>query len=66
MLSSLNGFQSLTTVEAIIQFKDNAKLANYCSLTPALSNNFLGSYFVSGNYYNPTLQEIIDGDCGTP
>ncbi|EMQ95197.1 hypothetical protein D778_02718 [Xanthomarina gelatinilytica] len=39
-------------------------IADYCGLTNLFINgNFTGSFSISNNAYNPTQQDIIDGNC---
>jgi len=46
---------------------NNISLARFCGLNPLLSSGGLGgAYYVSGNLFNPTLQEIIDDGPCTP
>ena len=41
----------------------NTGLHDFCGLKTALSGTFNGTYTVNGNTYNPTLQDILNGNC---
>ncbi len=63
-LENLNGLENLHSIERDLRIRDNSALSNFCGLKPLLVNNGLGeNYYVSGNAYNPTKQDIIDGNC---
>ncbi len=63
-LASLTGLESLTQIENAIEIYDNALLSDFCSLTSFFINNsFNGNYGVENNLINPTIQDIIDGNC---
>ena len=60
----INFLLNITTNRGSITITNNGELGSLCGIRPLLqSGNFSGSYNVSGNFYNPTLQQIIDGDC---
>jgi len=63
-LIDIEGLSNLATVENLIEIKDNPLLTNFCGIQPlANSSSFSADYEVSGNAFNPTQQEIIDGFC---
>lgn len=63
-LSSLEGLQGLQSLTGNLTISTNQSLKNFCALTNLFSNNgFSGTYTVSGNGYNPTQQEVTNGDC---
>jgi len=41
---------------------NNVKLKDFCAIKPLL-NDFTGIFSVTGNLYNPTRQNIVDGSC---
>jgi len=41
---------------------NNVKLKDFCAIKPLL-NDFTGIFSVTGNLYNPTRQNIVDGNC---
>lgn len=63
-ITNLDAFSNLS-VAGGIGIGNNVNLDNFCGLTTLMSNNFTGSFSVSGNAYNPSQQDIIDGNCET-
>ncbi len=61
-LRNLNAFQNLTNVAGNIEFTNNRNLEDYCAIQTLLST-FNGSFSASENAYNPSLQDILDGNC---
>lgn len=58
------GFATLTNVLGDIQITSNPVLTDYCGLQSFFLNDGLtGSFSTSGNAFNPTQQNIIDGTC---
>jgi len=41
----------------------NLVLADFCALTNLLNNGTYGTTLISNNSYNPTVQDIINGNC---
>ena len=63
-LTSLNGLEGLTNIGNDIKIQGNSSLDNFCSLTNLFLNySFTGNYQVLGNSYNPSIQDIVDGNC---
>jgi hypothetical protein len=63
-LQNLNGFESLELIQSFIEIEENESLTDFCGLTNVLTLNGLqGEYRVSDNAFNPTQQDIIDGNC---
>jgi len=63
-IASLDGLQSLSFVGSNIEINNNASLNDFCALKTLLSHDgFQGEFYVSGNYYNPTLEQIAYGEC---
>ncbi|MGJ8666105.1 MAG: hypothetical protein ACSHW7_07055 [Patiriisocius sp.] len=60
---NLNGLNSLSSNLSLFRVKSNASLSNFCSLVIPFQNINIEQYNVSDNAYNPTQQDIIDGDC---
>lgn len=60
----LNGFTNVDNIFGI-GIGNNVNLYDFCGLSNLMSNNYTGSYGVSGNAYNPTQQDIINGNCST-
>lgn len=60
----IHSLLNITTNSGSITITNNGELGSLCGIRPLLqSGNFAGDYNVSGNFYNPTLQEIIVGNC---
>lgn len=63
-LTSLASLQGLSGIDTTVFIFNNAVLTNYCILqTPLQDNPELSIYNVSENQFNPSLQDIIDGNC---
>ncbi|MBC8755042.1 hypothetical protein H2O64_10190 [Kordia sp. YSTF-M3] len=63
-LTSLDALQGLVTIESAIYIAGNDNLTNYCILqAPLQSNTSLSIFNVLNNQFNPTQQNIIDGNC---
>jgi hypothetical protein len=62
-LTTIN-LNNLTLVNTDITLYNNSTLTNFCSLQNLFNNGSLnGTYQVSENGFNPTQQDIIDGNC---
>lgn len=73
-LETLNGIENLTSAGSIgvgqaffnvETFWANPQLTNFCSITDLITNGQYtsGTYQVNGNGYNPTVDDIINGNC---
>ncbi len=63
-LVNINGLSNITSVLYSLSITNNTSLTDLCGLTTLLSNNGLsGSYTVNNNGYNPSQQDIKDGNC---
>lgn len=63
-LTTISGFQNLTTIVNDLVIIENNSLTDFCGLQTLFINDGLGgSYEVYNNAYNPTQQDIIDGNC---
>ncbi len=63
-LSTLGDLPNLTTVENDLVIKENINLTDLCGIRTLLINDGLGgAYSVYNNAYNPSKQDIIDGNC---
>ncbi len=73
-LISLDGLEALTTIGGDITIQDNGSLTDYCALTSVINNGLQGEYlpedydnpYYYGSYnnaYNPSQQDIINGNC---
>ncbi|SRX50906.1 cadherin repeat domain-containing protein [Aequorivita lipolytica] len=61
-LISLNGLESLSHIEGI-GITENTNLIDFCSLINVLTIDPNTNYQTYNNAYNPTKQDIIDGNC---
>jgi hypothetical protein len=62
-LVNLNGLNSLSYVDELF-IAGNQTLTDFCDLQNLMINgNFSGSYHVEENAFNPTQQDIINGNC---
>jgi len=67
---SLDGVENLLEVGSIEigidsqgSSKPNVNLTDYCALTNLITNGTYGEVTIENNAYNPTVQDIIDGNC---
>ncbi len=64
LITNLDGFSGLNDVDSQIIVTNNQILNNFCGFSNLINNNGLnGNFSTSGNAYNPTQQDIIDGNC---
>lgn len=61
-LLSLEGLNSIPSINGLLTIYNNINLTNFCAITTTVN----GNYQVYENAYNPTLQDLIDGDCSDP
>ena len=62
-LTNINGLNNITTVNHLY-IVNNSILANLCGITNIVNNNNpTGVYSVYGNLFNPTLDDISNGNC---
>ncbi|WP_457617044.1 IPT/TIG domain-containing protein [Lutibacter sp.] len=63
-LNNLDGFGNLTYVGNKVWITFNATLTSYCGFnTLVIGNGYNNTFHITDNAYNPTLQDIIDGNC---
>lgn len=63
-LLDFDGISNLQTVMGNLKVINNPQLVNLCGIENLIINNGLqGYYLVEDNPYNPTQQDIIDGNC---
>jgi len=62
-IQDLNGLENLTIglTNMTLSITNNENLADYCALNSAYLNSI--TYSSSGNAFNPTLQDLLNGDC---
>lgn len=63
-LVNLDGLANLVSVNGFLNIIDNTLLADFCGLQPILTNSGVDNTLsISGNAFNPSEQDIIDGNC---
>lgn len=63
-LTNLNGLSNTSFIANEINIKQNDSLIDFCARQPFLSNNnYTGIFDVELNEYNPSLEQIINGEC---
>ncbi len=63
ILESLDGLESISTGLKSLRISRNSSLTDFCALTPVLESNSLAKLTVSLNMYNPSREDILNGDC---
>lgn len=63
LLPSLPSFPVLTAVDEGIRIDTNPTLDDFCGLTNLIDNGWNESFIAIGNLYNPTIQDLQNGDC---
>lgn len=60
----LNGLTNLSNCKGAITITNNNDLSSFCGIKSLLDNGaFKNTFTATGNFYNPTKQDIIDGNC---
>ena len=72
-ITNLSGLEDLNAIVALplgsppesttISIIGNEQLKDFCQLKPFVNNGYVGNFNVSQNMFNPTKQDIIDGNC---
>ncbi|MDN3725500.1 hypothetical protein QRD02_14010, partial [Aequorivita sp. SDUM287046] len=62
-LTNLNGLNNLIEVGQQMRIWQNSNLSDFCALTDLCVSGNLSSFSAENNAYNPTKQDIIDGNC---
>ncbi len=63
-LDNLDMLQNLISVGGDLKFADNSSLFDYCGLQNLIDANGLqGNFITQNNAYNPTYQDMLNGDC---
>ncbi|HPF11959.1 MAG TPA: hypothetical protein PKW08_10790 [Flavobacteriaceae bacterium] len=61
-LNNLNGLEGLTHIYSL-RIVNNTNLTDFCSLQNLLTTDTNTGFYAFENAYNPTKQDIIDGNC---
>ncbi|WP_209400169.1 hypothetical protein [Pseudozobellia sp. WGM2] len=62
-LKNLNSLSELRSVSGEILISENEKLDDFCGLQLLLNSDLNNSFDISENAYNPSAQDIRDGNC---
>ncbi|MCK0132610.1 hypothetical protein MWU59_13965 [Flavobacteriaceae bacterium F08102] len=62
-LTNINGLININSVGSSCTLVDNISLKNFCVFETIIANSNDFELVTSGNLYNPTRQDIIDGNC---
>jgi hypothetical protein len=66
-LQSINGLGNMNLVRRKLRISANTSLADFCGIENLVNNGMIccgyQAYIVSGNAFNPSQQDIIDGNC---
>ena len=62
-IQNLNFLATVETVEKDISIFLNNNLSNFCGLKTLVKSNFSGDFDISNNAFNPTREQIANGDC---
>ncbi|MBO0329990.1 fibronectin type III domain-containing protein [[Muricauda] lutisoli] len=63
LLTSITAFGNITSFGTDVQIRYNQVLQDFCILNSLITAEYTGSFSTIGNAYNPTLQDMIDGNC---
>ncbi len=63
-LTTLDGLDGFKNKQLKIHISGNTNLTDFCSLKN-LFDNHSGEYYIYSNRYNPTKEEIINGNCSS-
>lgn len=62
-LTNLDGLENLVELKGSLDIQNNTKLNDFCGIKKLLKNGFSDKYTVEDNAFNPSKQDIIDGNC---
>ena len=62
-LQSLDGFENIDSVYDNIKVRNNDMLSDFCALGDVLTVGNIPDVTIVNNLFNPTVQDIIDGNC---
>lgn len=63
LVTNLDNFSNLNRIDGNLKIAENDFLTDFCGLTNLITNGHVGAYQVYGNGFNPSQQDIIDGNC---
>lgn len=66
-LQNINGLSNMSLVRRKLHIRRNTSLTDFCGIENLVLNGLIccgyDGYLAEGNAYNPTQQDIIDGNC---
>ena len=62
-IESLNGLENISTITNSLNVVGNLALTDFCALQNSVSSLSEDDVLILNNSFNPTLQDIIDGNC---
>ncbi|KAB7529178.1 hypothetical protein F8C76_15200 [Flagellimonas olearia] len=62
-LVNIDALGALTTLNGDLRVNGNTSLTDFCGLKPLIDNGFSNSFEIMGNAFNPTQQNISEGNC---
>ena len=62
-LTNLDGLSNVTVINGRVRIVYHDVLSDFCGLKPLMAAGFSDEYLVNDNTFNPTQQDIIDGNC---
>ncbi len=62
-LTNLDGLNGLERIDGKLSIHQNSLLRDFCALQNFLVNGSLGDLEISENFYNPSRQDIRNGNC---
>jgi hypothetical protein len=62
-LTTLEGLENVTTIDGYVSLSNNQNLRDLCALVPMAKNGFNGTYKVNGNVFDPSLDDLLNGNC---
>jgi hypothetical protein len=63
LLETLDGLENISTGLKSVRVYKNSSLTDFCSLIPVIESNSLAKLTVKLNEYNPSRENILDGNC---
>ncbi|OAB81535.1 hypothetical protein [Cochleicola gelatinilyticus] len=63
LLYNLDAFENVTQISGELEIVGNASLFDFCGIVDALDENNLDDFSVYQNGFNPTLEDLLNGNC---
>jgi len=62
-ITNLDGLINIKSIGSACEINGNTTLNNFCAFTTILSSDSNFSFMATGNAYNPSKQDLLDGKC---